>query len=95
MLRIFKRGIKTDITEVKKGNILKINGKLSLITDKSKGGKARQGAHYKLELKDIASGIKSSERFNAGSSVDGIFIITKWLKWCIKPTTFYMLEKIL
>jgi elongation factor P len=72
-----RRWIKTEINQVKKGNVLELNGKLYSVLSSTQRSQGRGGSHYKLELKDIKTGSKAFERVNSGQFLETVELTHK------------------
>jgi elongation factor P len=84
MISIFsKRAFQLPVNQIKKGDVISFRGKMYYINhymQHSQGNSlkdhpiGRGGSHYKVELKDVISGSKANERFNAGTMLEGVVL---------------------
>jgi elongation factor P len=71
-LNFQKRFYEIPINQAKKGQILSVNSKLVEILTTSHHQQGRSGSHYKLELKDLATGAKSFQRFQSNATCEAV-----------------------
>ena len=70
---IIKRHIQLAINQVKRGAVIHHRDKIYTVQDAMHHHQGRAGGHYKLDLKDIKSGTKTTERFNTTALLEGTF----------------------
>ncbi|KAJ3269724.1 hypothetical protein HDV01_001066 [Terramyces sp. JEL0728] len=80
-IRQFTRQLKTEISKIKKGNIVKHNDKLYLVVLAQARSQGRGGAIHKLDLKDLNSNSKITERFNANANLETVELEQKRLNY--------------
>lgn len=70
-LQAFLRGIKKNANELRPGNVVNIDGKLCLISKYHyTQGMSRQLGNVQIELRDIQSGTKVSQRYRPADQVE-------------------------
>ncbi|KAI8812969.1 hypothetical protein BJ742DRAFT_673003 [Cladochytrium replicatum] len=87
-----QRHYKIEVPEAKKGQVLRIKGGLWEVFDKSHTSQGRGGAHYKLDLKDIRTGSKASERFNPSNILEGVDLEAKQYQFLYADENLHLLE---
>jgi elongation factor P len=96
-LKTSSRAFQLPVNQLKRGEVISHKGRLWAIMGFTHHSQGRGGSHYKLELKDLKSGSKGLERFNAGSVLEGVDLEEKKLDFMyateesihtIDPTSF-------
>ena len=72
-----KRFYEIPVNQAKRGQIIKFNSKLVEVIASSHSQQGRSGSHYKLELKDLHSGSKTSQRFQSNAVCEGVLLDEK------------------
>ncbi|KAL7752736.1 hypothetical protein RI367_001738 [Sorochytrium milnesiophthora] len=71
------RGAKTGINSVRPGHVVNYKNKPHLVVKTHHSVMGRGSAHVKLDLKDVVSGTKITERFKSGDSVETVHVRTR------------------
>eukprot|EP00271_Cylindrocystis_brebissonii_P015707 TRINITY_DN38689_c0_g1_i1.p1 TRINITY_DN38689_c0_g1~~TRINITY_DN38689_c0_g1_i1.p1 ORF type:complete len:257 (+),score=20.40 TRINITY_DN38689_c0_g1_i1:90-860(+) len=74
---IHVREVKTSGAEVKIGNIIERKGKMHQVVKTQHTQQGRGGAVIQVELRDVQTGLKSSERLRTTESVERVFVDDK------------------
>lgn len=78
---IAKRAYQLPVNQLKRGECIRHKNKLWVIVSFTHHSQGRGGSHYKLELRDIISGSKGLERFNAGTTLEGVDLTERKLQF--------------
>ncbi|KAK3813419.1 MAG: hypothetical protein J3Q66DRAFT_403598 [Benniella sp.] len=65
-----ERGFKTNVLQVRKGNVVEINNTLSVVLKRETSVMGRGTSTVKLDVQDLITGSKHTERFRSGDSVE-------------------------
>jgi elongation factor P len=76
-----KRAYQLPVNQLRRGECIRHKNKLWIIVSFTHHSQGRGGSHYKLELKDILSGSKGLERFNAGTQLEGVDLTERKLQF--------------
>ena len=71
MIRSQRRFVQMAINQVKRGAVVSLRDKIYAVQDAMHHHQGRAGGHYKLDLKDVKSGTKITERFNTTAVLEG------------------------
>ena len=77
LFHIHKRHYQIPVNQIKKGQVIEYKNKLLAVSHSSHHTQGRSGAHYKLEFKDLVHGTKSFDRFNSGTTLEGVDLMDK------------------
>jgi translation elongation factor P/translation initiation factor 5A len=91
-LRLIKRNVKTDINNLKKGNIVLKEKRLLQVKSIAQHSQARSGSHYKIEYKDLKTGAKALDRVNSGLFVDVIELSTKSYQFMYADDAIHVID---
>eukprot|EP00252_Welwitschia_mirabilis_P026780 TRINITY_DN8917_c0_g1_i1.p1 TRINITY_DN8917_c0_g1~~TRINITY_DN8917_c0_g1_i1.p1 ORF type:complete len:222 (+),score=41.04 TRINITY_DN8917_c0_g1_i1:204-869(+) len=72
-----QRGVKITGSEIKQGNIIERNGHLYEVIKSQHTQHGRGGAIMQVELRDMASGLKSEERFRPTQTIERVHVEDK------------------
>lgn len=89
---LLKRKVKTDINNLKKGNIVLKDKRLLQVKSIVQHSQARGGAHYKIEYKDLKSGAKALDRVNSGLFVDVVELTTKSYQFMYADDSIHVID---
>ena len=88
-----KRWIATEINQVKRGNVVEMNGKLFAVLASIQRSQARGGSHYKLELKDLRTGGKAFTRVNAGQFLETVELQQKEFQFMYADDSLHVIDQ--
>jgi elongation factor P len=88
----FKRHVATAIADVKKGFVIRHKNKLCEVMGALHHTKGRGGGHYKLDLKDLKSGSRVSERFNTGIFVETVQKTMRTMQFLYEDKEIHLLD---
>ncbi|KAH9552930.1 hypothetical protein CY35_09G093400 [Sphagnum magellanicum] len=71
------RQVKVNGSEVKPGNVIDHKGRIFQVLKTQHTQQGRGGATIQVELRDLASGLKSSERLRTSESIERVFVEDK------------------
>ncbi|KAI9207515.1 uncharacterized protein BJ171DRAFT_492941 [Polychytrium aggregatum] len=75
------RNYELPVSSLKKRAVIKHKGKLWVVSSFAHRHQGRQGSHFNLDLVDIKSGAKLSERFNSGTVLEGVDLEKRQLQY--------------
>ncbi|KAG0222996.1 hypothetical protein BGW42_006176 [Actinomortierella wolfii] len=84
---IDQRGFKTNVLQIKKGYVVEINNVLSVVLKRESSVMGRGTSTVKLDLQDLLTGTKHTERFRSNDMVEG-------KTYPLRPTTLTELDDI-
>ncbi|KAF8982976.1 hypothetical protein BGZ46_000256 [Entomortierella lignicola] len=65
-----ERGFKTNVLQVRKGNVVEVNNILSVVLKRESSVMGRGTSTIKLDLQDLLTGTKHTERYRSGDMVE-------------------------
>ncbi|KNE57358.1 translation elongation factor P [Allomyces macrogynus ATCC 38327] len=81
------RGYKVTINNVRTGAVIEFRGKPHVVTKAVHSVMGRGSAHVKLDLKDVVTGARYTERFKTSDSVEAVKIFTRSLQYLYHDET--------
>ncbi|KAL3679140.1 hypothetical protein R1sor_022096 [Riccia sorocarpa] len=97
----FARGAKINGSEVKPGFIIMRKGRITQVLKTQHTQQGRGGATIQVELRDVQSGLKSSERLRTGEAIEKVFVDDRpysylytegEIVYLMEPNTFEQLD---
>ncbi|KAI9183082.1 hypothetical protein H9P43_003999 [Blastocladiella emersonii ATCC 22665] len=75
------RGYKLTLNNVRIGQVIEYRGRAHVVTKAAHSVMGRGSAHIKLDLKDVVTGSRYTERYKTSDTVEGIHISTKVMQY--------------
>ncbi|KAI9217704.1 hypothetical protein BC828DRAFT_351217, partial [Blastocladiella britannica] len=75
------RGYKLSLNTVRLGNVIEYRGRPHVVTKATHSVMGRGSAHVKLDLKDVVTGSRFTERFKTSDTVEGVHINSQAMQY--------------
>jgi len=80
---------KVNANQLRKGNVVEINGKLLAVITAQNNQPGKGTPVMQLDLRDLSSGIKTTERYRTTESVERVFIDTREFSYLFSEGDMY------
>ncbi|KAF0853031.1 mitochondrial translation elongation factor P (EF-P) [Andalucia godoyi] len=71
---LFSRGMKVDAINLRVGYVIQLNGKMYSVVKKQFNRTAQRAANIQLELRDLKSGLKTTDRLRTSDTVERVMM---------------------